>query len=467
VYAFKIDVATVNSIPEYLTPLQYVIPKWTLDHKLIRSLKSYEDSDELQHQLTDTYMDNVIKSYVDVVKSTGIAPVSIWFTNSVETAKKYEEKLQKLGINAYAYHGKINAKIRQKMIDSFKNQTPFIPSIQKSLFDDSEDDFKPIEALISVATLTIGFDAPRANIGVMTYTTASISKKYQVDARFIRQFEGKNLSYMIDCGRNIEKFGTIYDEFEPQDDIKSLREELDRISFKHLSIYDEDYIFINREKHNEKIQELLNTKGSYSKMTLQQLKKLFEVEYRVNKIIGIGMAFMYKVHAREGYIDKFGRKTHGYTYEKFNKETNKLEPKNVVGFYNQRTLAWILEPWEELLDKYKDDKKFIDNAIKSLKTRLRNIVNNKKNIYSIRFFAGHLEKSRVRDGYCYVNHSEKIGEVWSELVQVDGWEEVDINEYYDLQEEGYKLSFDISEQAIQKTSDVGYEIVIDEQDLPF
>jgi hypothetical protein len=124
---------------------------------------------------------------------------------------------------------------------------------------------------------------------------------------------------------------------------------------------------------------------------MDELADAFEVETNISNIIAIGLTFMDKVHC-EPMNNKWGKPDRGYISLSYDKEAKEQVGKPCVGWYNTKTLGWISELAEDLFDRYKDDTYQIKRWVKSYKTKIRNVVNNKANIFTIRFFADFLEE---------------------------------------------------------------------------
>jgi hypothetical protein len=162
------------------------------------------------------------------------------------------------------------------------------------------------------------------------------------------------------------------------------------------------------------------------------------------KIIAIGLTFMDKVHC-EPMINKWGKDDRGYITMSYDKTLGKEVEKKIVGFYNPKTLEWIAEPFIKLIEENKDNKILIDKWTKSMKTKIRSVVNKRLNVFTLRFFPDFLVKKKLEiellDGWFYLDHDNKIGYIYDRAMDVD-YESVSFTEYYKMKDE-YDLSLTI------------------------
>jgi len=308
---------------------------------------------------------------------------------------------------------------------------------------------------------------------------------------------GSDVGFILDCGQNVKRLGLITDEFNPlsyDSDTKQIRQSLKQIAMPHLSLSEDTIIEANRESYDKAISDVLSDPRKYSEMNAKELSKIFDIEEDISSLIAIGMAFMLVVHC-EPMTNKWGQDDFGYMAESYDKEKNKKVFKKVVGFYNASSLKWMTKEAVELFDNYKDRPELIDKFTKSFRTKIRSIVNGKKSIYAIKFFAEFLEKELLADEgeeivftdnkeyiypkedlFYYVYRTLSYGIVSHRDLseEIKGGEEVESYEdYVKLGKTGIDLSFklDISfEDYINFKNNVSQpvpNIHIDENDIPF
>ena len=212
---------------------------------------------------------------------------------------------------------------------------------------------------------------------------------------------------------------------------------------------------IDRNWYENEVAKVLCDNRRFSEMPLNELSTRFSIDENIENLIGIAMAFMFQLHGDP------------YSAESFDVKSQKTKFKKVNNYYNARALSWISEPWIELFSDYSDDTMLISKFTKAFRTKARSIVNNKKNIYGIRFFADFLRnnvlKEKLEDGYFYLYHNIKSGEVFDKMIPEESGEGVLVEwEEYISMKDAYNLSFEIVEVADIQDSALEYEIEISE-----
>ena len=138
---------------------------------------------------------------------------------------------------------------------------------------------------------------------------------------------------------------------------------------------------VTREFYHARIEEIKNTKKKLTEMTTRELSTAIEFEEDPMIIIAMFTVLFDKIHC-EDMPDNWGNPTRGYTAK-----NNKV----VKGFMNPRSIGWIAELWNNLLPEQSEynQRKYL----KSLRTRGKNILKEKGNIYGLRFFIEYLIES--------------------------------------------------------------------------
>jgi superfamily II DNA or RNA helicase len=449
---------------------QYIVPMWSREEQYSPGSKIGKEftNEELAVQQTQEFINKTVDSYMEHFdKNTK----SIWFCSSIEMSLKYEEELQKRGVIAFCYHGKMKKDLSETVLGSFKNNEPVLFDRDINLFNYQEE-HEPVtvRALISINKLAVGFSVSDVEVAVRTSSTAILSRSLQIDGRAIRKHEGKKYGYIMDVAQNIMRLGMITDEYEPLPygtDIKTVKHDIrNKLSMPYIELIDND--FVSREAYNAKISSILNDNRRYSQRSINELKQAFMVETDPMKIIAIGLAFMDKVHC-EPMKNKWGKEDRGYVTMSYDKILGKEVEKEIVGFYNQKTLKWIAEPFVELIEEHKDNEVLIEKWIKAMKTKIRSVVNKRLNVYTLRFFPDFLKKKKLEtelsEGWFYLDHENKVGYIYDSITETTH-ENVSFKEYHKMKDE-YELSWTIEPT---KTTKVDYsddfDIEIDEE-LPF
>jgi superfamily II DNA or RNA helicase len=172
---------------------------------------------------------------------------SIWFCSSVDMAKKYENELQKQGVIAFAYHGRMKKDLSEKIMHSFKTNEPVLLDKDINLFNYHEaHEPVTVKALISINKLAVGFSVTDVQVAVRTSSTAILSRHLQIDGRVIRKHDGKEFGYIMDVGQNVMRLGLITDEYEPlpyDSKIKTIKHDIKtKLAMPYLKILDDEIV---------------------------------------------------------------------------------------------------------------------------------------------------------------------------------------------------------------------------------
>lgn len=184
----QIQVMTKNN---YWTPVIYKTPKTNK-----RSLRlNSSGTDYLDRSVSEYWMDNDIhekcRLLVPWLKERGYKNTLV-FAPSVKDAKILEE----LSPDFRAIYGDMDSKLRDSLIEDFKNGKIF--------------------GLVNVNVLGTGFDFPELESVIHGRPTQSLAIWYQHVGRLVRIAKGKTSALIVDLSGNFEKFGRVEDlVFEP------------------------------------------------------------------------------------------------------------------------------------------------------------------------------------------------------------------------------------------------------------
>ena len=117
------------------------------------------------------------------------------FASGIKHAEHVREALRAHGVDAEVVHGGISSQEREGRIQRFKDGD--------------------LRCLINVDVLTIGFNAPICDMGVLLRATASTALYVQIVGRLMRTFPGKANALLLDYGGNVERHGPI-DKVKPK-----------------------------------------------------------------------------------------------------------------------------------------------------------------------------------------------------------------------------------------------------------
>lgn len=113
----------------------------------------------------------------------------IIFSSGLKHSDHIKEALKIYGVNAEIVSGKTPKQEREQTIESFKNGS--------------------LKCIINVDVLTIGFNAPICDLGVLLRATASTALYVQITGRLMRTYPGKENALLLDYGGNVERHGPI------------------------------------------------------------------------------------------------------------------------------------------------------------------------------------------------------------------------------------------------------------------
>ncbi len=453
---------------KYIVDVVQLVPKWTSEISLSGIAKN--GNDYSQNELdtvfgTSAYINKVCDTFDSLKETDNIdfnpkEDKSIWFCTTTETCDNFAKELQSRGYNIFSYHTRTPKKLKDKLMHSFRTNEPMQIEDEVNLFN-YQDGIKTVDVhgLISIQSLSIGFSVSDIKLCVMTSLSLKRSLTVQQTGRVARAYPGKEIAYMLDCGLRTKHHGIVMQTYEPAKEDsspKELNSHKKSYSMEHIGEFLGDEInIIDRNWYENEVAKVLCDNRRFSEMPLNELSTRFSIDENIENLIGIAMAFMFQLHGDP------------YSAESFDVKSQKTKFKKVNNYYNARALSWISEPWIELFSDYSDDTMLISKFTKAFRTKARSIVNNKKNIYGIRFFADFLRnnvlKEKLEDGYFYLYHNIKSGEVFDKMIPEESGEGVLVEwEEYISMKDAYNLSFEIVEVADIQDSALEYEIEISE-----
>ena len=113
------------------------------------------------------------------------------FASGVDHAEHIRDALRGLGVDAEAVSGKTPKDERDALVERFKAGR--------------------LKCLVNCDVLTIGFNAPICDMGVLLRATASTALYVQIVGRMMRTFPNKDDALLLDYGGNVERHGPIDD----------------------------------------------------------------------------------------------------------------------------------------------------------------------------------------------------------------------------------------------------------------
>jgi len=172
----------------FLCPIITPKTSLTLDFSKIKKAKSGEFDEEEMARLMDD--DNVTNAALDdAMRYASNRKSGLIFACNVAHAEHIKKALEDRGEFAEVIIGETITEDRKRIVDDFKN-------------------FK-LRWIISVGTLTTGFNAKNADLLIVLRATQSSSLWLQILGRVLRTHESKINALILDFGSNVERFGRI------------------------------------------------------------------------------------------------------------------------------------------------------------------------------------------------------------------------------------------------------------------
>ena len=376
-----IETATGQTLTDdgFLTPLKYYIPRWSekIDYSRVKKHGNDYTTGALEEIInTPKHIELIIASMNELDAKN---KKTLVFCSSIAQADNIAEALKAEGYNSIAYHSKKSNIQNQRALESFRTNEKFTGSDEdiegRHLFDDQLDSSwnAPIKCLVSINKLAIGFDVSDIQLGVIARPTKIRSLMVQIVGRMKRLSPNKPYAEILDMAQLVSHHGFVdTDHFKPPERGPSteLNKQFLENATKELkldnliAILDDDNLTaVNRTLYDIKIEELKNTKVKLREMTPRELINKLHVEEDPVIIIAIAVTLFAELYGEE-YTAKNG--------------------KIVKNFRTPSSVTWISELWIELLptqDEYHQRK-----YLKSLKTRIINMLKDKSSIWGLRFF---------------------------------------------------------------------------------
>jgi len=207
-----IETATGETLTRegFLTPLRYYVPRWSekIDYSSVKKHGNDYTTGALDEIInTPKHIELIIES---MNKLDAKNKKTLVFCSSIAQADNIAEALKSDGYNAIAYHSKKSKQQNQRVLESFRNNAPFTGSDEdiegRHLFNDQLDSSwnAPVQCLVSINKLAIGFDVPDIQLGVILRPSKIRSLMVQIIGR------SKRLSGSLDDKLNKHKRDIVY-----------------------------------------------------------------------------------------------------------------------------------------------------------------------------------------------------------------------------------------------------------------
>lgn len=342
---------TVKQLTEegFLTPVRYYVPQWAenvdYDDLTIKG-NDYSEADIDDIVLQKEYMEPALSSMLamDIVNRK-----SIVFCNSIEHCELVAANLRAKGVKAHAFHSKVDKRLSERILESYRTNKVVC---DVNLLGE-EADKTECTTLCAVNKVSIGFDVPDIELGVMLRKMGVRSLFYQQIGRGIRTYDGKENFDLLDLANNTATFGFHDEVYNPpehgnREELKRENERLEARTIK-LIVNDEPTI-VERSLVLEKLRELEAKSHRIPELSFKDLAAIYETSQSTRQIIEIG----YEINRR----------------------------KTGAG-YQDTQVDWANELWPAFVE---DHIEFRSRILRALRTRLKNIVSSSKKVASIHYF---------------------------------------------------------------------------------
>lgn len=318
----------------FVSPLKYYIPKWSeeINYEELRSSGADYSSAAIDELInTGKYAGMVVDSMNAMNCKNKKCVV---FANSIEHADTINQALVNDGYHSFSYHSKNDSMTGNEALSSFKNNTV---RAGNDLLDSEQ---KPaIKCIVAVSKISIGFDVPDIDVGVICRPTKVLSLYRQICGRIIRKSNGKTHGEILDLSGVVSLHG-FHDESyfpAPKGNKAALRREKDRLSAPEIqAIVQDEPTEITREIVVAKVQELERKQKQIPELGFLDIQAIYETTRNPRKIIEIG----FEINRRKTGIQ-----------------------------YNNSTLDWATDPWFEAFEKFPD---YENRLLGSLRTMMKN-----------------------------------------------------------------------------------------------
>ena len=346
------DIVRTTTVKEltdngFLAPLKYYVPKWaqTKDYSEVGRSGADYSSVELDKVInTPEYIEMVVKS---MNQMNAKEKKTLVFANSIEHCEAITKALREDGYSAFAYHSKNEPEMALKALNSFKKGK----ATTEGLFDDS----RPIMCLVSMNKLSIGFDVPDCQLGVLCRPTKVKSLATQLIGRIIRPHPNKEYGEILDLAQVIQNHGFADEPYNPPEkgDRNALVEEKKKLECDvGVVLYSEEPVEVSREIVNAKIEEIeRKLTDNPQELKLEDLTAYYD---STNSVLTAVELFL-----------EIAKRVRSY-------------------FYRPRDIDFIAEPWLKAMAEYPESQAML---FKAMKTRGRNILLQGKKPKSLHYFA--------------------------------------------------------------------------------
>jgi len=284
----KEDIITIGSMKEltekgYLCPIKTYIPKWAEDvnYGNIKIVGADYSIRELDSEInTQQRIDLTIDA---MNKMNAKKKQTLVYAVSIDHANRLHKSLKEDGYNSSIVHSGLTNTWNEINIKDFKN--------------------KKINCLISVMSLTIGFDAPCANLLVLLRPTKILRLYLQIAARVSRTYPGKEFSEILDLGQCTKNLG-FYDEpiyliSRREENHKKKLESHMKTRIVETSGSNDEPTEVTRDLLNQQIEEINKHSVQASEMNMKDLITENQTTNSIFSLVITALELNFRIRSKE------------------------------------------------------------------------------------------------------------------------------------------------------------------------
>ena len=315
----------------YLEPLKVMSVQFAEDVDLTDGGSGEYSESFLDGKLNNpSYNKCVVSSWKKVASNMK----TIVFATGIAHSEALAAEFARNGIEAMAYHSKLSKKATKSVFEDFKNNKT--------------------QVLVSMSKLIVGFDMPDIECGIACRPSKTRRVVIQAMGRLIRKHPDNKPALLLDCAQWTREHGFIEEPFHSPElgDKETLNKEKERTSATEVPILmnGEEPTEVTRELVVQKIKELKTKAKRIPELDFKDLLAIYETSQSVRQIIEVG----YDINRR-----KTGQG------------------------YQPTQIDWATELWIPFITEYPE---FKSRILRSLRTRLKNIVSQGKKVAAIHYF---------------------------------------------------------------------------------
>jgi len=326
----------------FLVPIKTFVPRWA---ELIDYTNVATSGADLNGREVDKIIntdENISLTIQSMNQMDAKNKKTLIYSSSIEHAEEINKKLQQEGYKSIVVHSKLSSIHNSNSIKRFNGGTIKKRIQEKTLTHEEEwEILNPIDCLVSVMSLSVGFDAPAAKLLVMLRATKVLRLWLQIAARVSRPFEQKEYAEILDMAQCTQRLGFLDEpiEYIEQGDKEALvRSKKKRESTVIQAIIEEHPTEVTRKIILAKIEELKEKEKTIPELKVQDLVALFDTS--INPYIIVEVA-----------------------HEMNRRKTGKS--------YTVKNINWIVEEWELMINMYPE---YELRLLRTLKTMAKNKV---------------------------------------------------------------------------------------------